>query len=118
MASNSVLQLQEAVSAVERAIARLDAASSVAVHDRQQSAFKREAEQAEITRSWQQHTAQIETSLADAQSQNDFLREDNLRLSNQLQQLQQDYITLQKEAGHVVNRLDATVKQLDLILEH
>jgi cell division protein ZapA len=50
----------------------------------------------------------------DAQGENQFLKADNVRLSNQLQQLQCDYLALQEEAGNAVGRLDATVKQLDL----
>ncbi len=118
MASNSERVLQAAISAVEKAFARLDAAADVAVYERGQSALQREAAQAEITQSWQQHTAGIETALSDAQGENQFLKADNLRLSNQLQQLQRDYLALQEEAGNAVGRLDATVKQLDLMLEH
>ena len=118
MASSSEHVLKSAIAAVEKAFARLDAAADVAVHERAQSAAKREAAQAEITQSWQQHTAGIETALSDAQGENQFLKADNVRLSNQLQQLQRDYLALQEEAGNAVGRLDATVKQLDLILEH
>lgn len=118
MASNSERALQAAISAVEQAFAKLDAAADMAVYARTQSATERESAQAEITQSWQQHTAGIETALADAQGENEFLKSDNLRLSNQLQALQRDYLALQETAGETVGQLDATVKQLDLILEH
>lgn len=118
MASNSELLLQSAVSAVERAFARLDAATQVTLHERAEAGRQRDAVQAELTQGWQSHAAQLETSLSHVQSENEFLKEDNLRLSNQLQQLQQDYMELQKIAQHTVGRLDASVKQLDLMLEH
>lgn len=118
MTSNAKVTLNEAISAMEQAYARLSAATDIAVHDRAQSAHKREAAQHEISLSWQAHTSQLETSLTQAASENEFLKQDNLRLSNQLQQLQRDYLELQKTAGEVVGRLDSTVAQLDLILEH
>ncbi len=118
MASNSEISLQAAVSAVERAFAKLDAAAATAAHERAQSAANREAAQAEISQSWQAHAAQLETTIAGLHGENDFLKEDNLRLSNQLQQLQKDYLELQHTAEKTVGRLDASVKQLDLILEH
>lgn len=118
MASSSELSLQAAVSAVERAFARLDASADISVHKRSQSAANRESAQAELTRGWQTHAAQLETTITGLQGENDFLKEDNLRLSNQLQQLQRDYLELQQTAELAVGRLDASVKQLDLILEH
>lgn len=118
MASNSVVSLQAAISAVERSLARLDSVADISVHERNQSAANREAAQSEINASWQQHHAQLETTLAAAHAEAEHLREDNLRLSNQLANLQQEYLTLQNIAGQTVGRLDATVKQLDLILEH
>lgn len=117
MASASEISLQTAVHAVDEALARLEAAAEVANTQRALSAAEREAVQAEISQSWQEHSAQIETALTEAQSENNFLREDNLRLSNQLQKLQQEFLALQKATGSAVNRLDGSVKQLDLILE-
>jgi predicted nucleic acid-binding Zn-ribbon protein len=118
MASNSEISLQAAVSAVEKAFAKLDAAAKVTVHERTQSAATREAAQVELTQTWQAHAAQIEAALAGVTSENEFLKEDNLRLANQLQQLQRDYLDLQKATEHAVGRLDNTVQQLDMILEH
>lgn len=118
MASKSEQALTTAIAAVEQAFARLDAATELAVYERGQSALARETAQAEITQSWQQHTANIETALANAQGENEFLKADNLRLSNQLQQLQKDYLALQKTAGDTVGRLDGAIKQLDLLMEH
>jgi chromosome segregation ATPase len=118
MTSNSKISLNDAIAAMENAYARLTAAADIAVHERAQAASQREALQNEISLSWQAHTSQLETALEQAQSENQFLKEDNLRLSNQLQQLQQEYLELQKTAGDVVGRLDSTVRQLDLILEH
>lgn len=118
MASNSELALQAAVSAVERAFARLDAAADTMLHARAESAANRETVQIELTQSWQAHAAELEASMANLENENSFLKEDNLRLSNQLQQLQRDYLELQQTAEKAVGRLDASVKQLDLILEH
>ena len=118
MTSNEKITLTDAISAMEQAYARLAAVTDVAVHERVQSATQREAAQQEISLSWQAHTSQLETSLAQASSENEFLKQDNLRLSNQLQHLQKDYLELQATAGTVESRLDSTVRPLDLILEH
>jgi chromosome segregation ATPase len=118
MTSNAKITLNDAISAMEKAYASLAAATDVAVHERAESARQREAAQQEISLSWQAHTNQLETSLTQATSENEFLKQDNLRLSNQLQQLQKDYLELQATAGTVASRLDSTVRQLDLILEH
>ena len=92
MASTSGQSLQAAVSTLERAFARLDAAVDISLHTRSESAASREAAQVELTQSWQAHAAQLETLVTGLQGENEFLKEDNLRLSNQLQQLQKDYI--------------------------
>lgn len=118
MASPSEQSLSNAISAVEQALARLDAAAEMAIAQREQSAAARELVQDEITQSWQQHTAELEGTLASVQSENAFLKADNLRLTTQLQTLQREYAALQKIAGEAAGRLDATVQQLDLILEH
>lgn len=118
MTSNSKITLNDAIAAMEHAYGRLAAATDIAVQERAESAGLREAAQAEITASWQAHAAQLETALAQAVSEKEFLAQDNQRLSNMLQQLQQDYLELQSTAGHVASRLDNTVRQLDLILEH
>lgn len=118
MASSSKISLNEAIAAMESAYARLAATVEIAAHNKAQSASAREAEQNEATRSWENHCAELEASLAQSASENKFLREDNMRLSNQLQQLQLNYLELQETAGHVASRIDHTVRQLDLILEH
>jgi chromosome segregation ATPase len=118
MTSNQKITLNDAIAAMERAYTRLSSATDVAVYEREQSAAQRETVQQEISLSWQAHTNQLETALTQANSENEFLKQDNLRLSNQLQQLQKDYLDLQTTAGTVASRLDSTVRQLDLILEH
>lgn len=118
MTSNSKITLNDAIAAMERAHARLAAAIDVTVEERANSAARDEAVQQEINQSWQAHASELETTLAQATAENEFLKSDNLRLSNQLQQLQLDYLELQRTAGDVVGRLDSTVRQLDLILEH
>jgi hypothetical protein len=118
MTSNAKITLNDAISAMEQAYSRLASATDIAVHERAQSAATREAAQNEISLSWQVHSSQLETSLGQSTSENEFLKADNLRLSNQLQALQKDYLELQATAGTVASRLDSTVRQLDLILEH
>ena len=118
MTSSSKVTLNDAIAAMESAYARLAAATDMAVHERAQAASLREAAQHEISQSWQEHSAQLEAALTESTSENEFLRQDNLRLSNLLQQLQQDYLELQSTTGQVVTRLDSTVRQLDMMLEH
>jgi len=116
MPSHSQTTLQAAFSAVNRAFANLEVAADIALEDRTQSAATREAVQAELTQSWQKHTADLQASLAEATSEMDFLRDDNMRLANQLNQVQQQYVALQKVAGAAVKKLDTSVQQLDLVL--
>jgi hypothetical protein len=118
MTSTSKITLSAAIQAMENAYARLSAATDIAVHERAQAAQSREMAQQEITQSWQTHSAQLEAALNEATAESEFLRQDNARLSNQLHALQQQYMELQSTTGAVVTRLDNTVRQLDLILEH
>ena len=118
MSSNANVTLHDAIAAMESAYARLAAATDIAIEERTQAAARREAAQQEISLSWQAHASELETALTQATSENEFLKNDNLRLSNLLQQLQKDYIELQSTAGDVVTRLDSTIHQLDFLLEH
>ena len=118
MASNAQTTLQESFAQLSEALARLEASAEIAAYERAQAANAREGLQAEITAGWQEHSAQQDAAMATLQSENDFLKQDNLRLSNQLQQLQRDYLELQQLAGSALGRLDGAVKQLDLLLEH
>ena len=118
MSSNAKITLHDSIAAMENAYAKLAAATEIAIEERTQAAARREAAQQEISLSWQAHASELETSLTQANSENEFLKSDNLRLSNQLQKLQQDYIALQSTAGDVVTRLDSTIHQLDFLLEH
>jgi small-conductance mechanosensitive channel len=116
MPSHSQTTLQSAIAAVNQAFAKLDAAAEVAAYDRSQSAASREAVQAELSASWQQHSDQLQAALAEATSEMDFLRDDNARLANQLHNVQQQYVALQKVAGAAAGKLDSSIKQLDLVL--
>lgn len=118
MVTHSDSKLSTAIAAVADALSRLEAAAEIAAARQGESAAARETAQAEITQSWQNHTAQLEATQAEATAENAFLREDNLRLSNQLQQLQQEHLELQQAAGSALTRLDRSVKQLDMLLEH
>lgn len=110
--------LNDAFARLSHALSTLEAAADVAAHERAQSSSAREDAQAQISAGWQEHTVQLEAAMATLQSENDFLKQDNLRLANQLQQLQRDYLELQQAAGNALTRLDGTVKQLDLLMEH
>ena len=118
MSSNAKPTLHDAIAAMESAYARLAAATDIAIEERTQAAGRREAAQQEISLSWQSHASELETALTQATAENEFLKTDNLRLSNMLQKLQADYIELQSTAGDVVTRLDSTINQLDFLLEH
>ncbi len=81
------------------------------------SAAERAAIEAEITRSWEAHCANLETDLAAARQDAEDLRNENIRLSNQLQILQQEHLELQHLTDSVADRLDQQVRQLDLIAQ-
>jgi hypothetical protein len=118
MASNLKISLSDAISAMEKAYASLSAATDIALHERAETARARSEAEQELSRGWQAHTEALETTCTQLTSENDFLKADNLRLSNQLQALQRDYLELQRSAGDVIGSLDRSVRQLDLILEH
>ena len=118
MASGAEHSLNQAFETVSAALARLEAAADIAAYERAQSAAAREDAQAEITASWQAQQAQLEAGMAALQSENEFLKTDNLRLSNQLQELQRDYLALQNSAGSALTRLEGSIRQLDMLLEH
>lgn len=111
-------KLTAALAQVGAAFERLDAAIDIAMAERLQSAQARESIQSELTASWEVHSAKLEAELAEVQAESHFLKEDNTRLANQLQDLQQEYLDLQATASTTLGRLDKSVKQLDLMLEH
>ena len=111
MANGSENSLNHAFAALSEALARLEHAAEHAAQERAQAQGARDAWQAESNAAWDAQWQEI-------QSENTFLKEDNLRLSNQLQQLQRDYLALQESAGSALARLDGSIKQLDLLLEH
>jgi phage shock protein A len=100
MASASSAKLQAALGAVNTAVQNL------------QNAAVRQQEK------HHEKLVELESLISEAGAEADFLRGDNTRLSNQLQELQQDYLDLQEAAATTVERLDTSVRQLDLILEH
>jgi len=110
MASNSNISLKSAADAVNGALARLEAAAEIAAAERAQSAQAREDTQAKLTANWQTKYSTLEAELAQ-------FKEENQRLSNQLQQLSQEHVALQATASSTVSRLNASVSQLDLLLE-
>lgn len=125
MASDSKVTLNDAILAMEAAYQRLTDATDSARLERANFAAKSEAVQEEITASWVSHTGrieaeknEIEAALAKVTSENAFLKDDNLRLSNQLQTLQKEFVELQRSTGDVLGTLDRSVRQLDMILEH
>lgn len=117
MASVSSSPLQAAIEAVGRAFDKLEAVVDYAAAERDGTAAARETAQAEIAAGWQARTTGLEAELADSQSEATYLKEDNQRLSNQLQEVQQELLALQTTASGTVKKLDNSVRQLDLILE-
>ena len=97
-------------------------ASTAKLHAALQSVAKATAslEQAAAKAGQQQHQkwVELETTISATAADNDFLKSDNVRLSNQLQSLQQEYLSLQEAASTTVERLDASVKHIDRMLEH
>ena len=117
MASDSQIDLKSAASAASSALARLEAAVAIAAAERAASADVREQLQAEITAGWQSKCAALETERDEAQLEMELLREETQRLSNQLNTLQQEYLDLQTTASSTLTRLNASVSQMDLLLE-
>lgn len=111
MASSSKPSISAAMSTLADSFSRLE--SAVANANRAQA-----TQAADASASWENQHAQLDAAYAEAASENAFLKEDNLRLSNQLQDLQREYLALQEAAGSALTRLDISVKQLDVLLEH
>ena len=109
--------LSAAFELLSNSLSRLEAAATVATEKQKQSAETKESAQAEITASWQKHSDEITQQRDELSEENEFLKEDNVRLSNQLQELQQEYVQLQQAAGSVVDKLDSTISQLDMLKE-
>jgi len=70
---------------------------------------------AEVIANWEAHCATLEADLASASEENDRLKKELAALSNQLQTVQKDYVSLKKIAGKVADTLDEKAAQLDLI---
>lgn len=117
MASTSQERLKSAASAVNGALAKLEAAVEIATVERAASAAARENLQAELTAGWQAKLAEVETELASLRGENAYLKSENERLSNQYEELQHQHVVLQQSASNTVSRLNASVSQLDLLLE-
>lgn len=117
-ASTTSDSLRDAYRALEAALARLEAGVTVQRQQQSDQATAEERARAELSDSWTRHSAALESNLANLAGENEFLKEDNLRLSNQLQAAQLAYLELQQLAGNVAGKLDASVRQLDLMLEH
>lgn len=100
MASASQARLEAAFSALSDSLRKLETAAEAAA-GKQGDAH-----------------AEQDAALARAVAENSFLKEDNVRLGNQLQALQKDFLELQKAALLTVNQIDSSVKQIDLMLEH
>ncbi len=49
--------------------------------------------------------------------ENTILQEKVTKLSNELQQLQQEYVDLQSAANQVAKKLDGSIEQLDMLAE-
>ncbi|MBN8542692.1 MAG: hypothetical protein J0M34_00315 [Alphaproteobacteria bacterium] len=110
--------LKAAFDRLNTAIGRLDAASANAALRQSLEGDSQAQANAELVSEWEQKLAANESELIAVREENDFLKNDNLRLGNQLQELQQEHLELQRAAGGIVQRLDGSIKQLDMILEH
>jgi chromosome segregation ATPase len=62
--------------------------------------------------------AALESELQGLREEATHLKSENADLSRKLHALQQDHLELQQTAGSVVNRLDGSIRQLDMMLEH
>lgn len=118
MANTVPESLKAAASAVNASLAKLQAAVEVATTERAGAAAAREKVQAELTAGWQANHAKLEASLAEARAKIAFLEEDNKQLNNDLRILREEHKELQETASFTLNRLDASVNQLDRMLEH
>lgn len=100
MVSASSHKLQAALSTIAQAMQHLERASAL------------RAERETMLR------AEFETTLSATHAEQDRLVRDNQRLSNELQQVQLDFLQLQEAAAATVARLDNSVEHIDRILEH
>lgn len=110
--------LKAAFDRLNTAIGRLDAASAQAGLRQSAAAMSHVQVAAEIAADWEAKLTANESELLSTREENDFLKNDNLRLGNQLQELQQEHLDLQRAAGTIVQRLDGSIRQLDVMLEH
>lgn len=62
--------------------------------------------------------AVLESELQGLREESSFLKNENAELSRKLHALQQDYLELQQLAGATITRLDGSIRQLDMMLEH
>lgn len=109
--------MHAAITAINSAFEKLEAAIAHAVSERDGFAATQSGAEAELNAHWQAHSAQLEAQLAEASADTAQLKTDNTRLSNQLQQVQQELLALKTVATSTVKKLDTSVQQLDLILE-
>lgn len=115
--ASAASSLSSAMEAVSSAFDKLEAAIAYAQAERHNAVEAKESIQAEITASWEAHSAKLEADLAETQAETSFLKDDNTRLSTQLETLQHELLALQTTASGTMKKLDKSVKQLDLILE-
>ena len=62
--------------------------------------------------------AVLESELQGLREESAFLKNENAELSRKLHGLQRDYLELQQLAGASISRLDGSIRQLDMMLEH
>lgn len=73
---------------------------------------------ADIAASWEPICAALEADVESLKQDNGHLKEENTRLSNEMNKLQHDYLDLQQLLDTASDRIDGTIRQLDLALEH
>lgn len=110
--------LKTAFDRLNNAIGKLDAVSAQAGLRQSAASLSQVQATAEISAEFERKLNVIEADNMTLREENDFLKSDNLRLGNQLQELQQEHLDLQRAAGSIVQRLDGSIRQLDVMLEH
>jgi len=100
--------LDEASERLTSAFSRLERAVSHASHYQASGGTDDDA-------AWAERFRLLEDTVTSLKEDNQRLHDDNIRLSNQLQTLQKDYLNLQQVADKVADRMEKQAVQLDLI---
>jgi predicted nucleic acid-binding Zn-ribbon protein len=111
MAKRSVSPIDLASDRLAHSFARLEHA----VQQRKHIVAANPQDMEALNESWGQHCEALEADLVSVRNENEALRGENTHLSNQLQQLQQEYLELRKLTESVAAKLDKKAEQLELL---